>query len=103
MEFHHVGIPTQTKREGETYLEKARLFVTDAAASPFKIEWLRFEPDSPMPEQLKTSPHVAFVVQDMDAALEGREVLIEPFQPMEGITVAFIMHDGAPVEFMKVE
>ena len=102
MEFHHVGIPTETQREGETYLEAAGLFVTDAAASPYKIEWLRFEPDSPMPEQLKTMPHVAFVVQDMDAALEDQDVLIEPFEPMEGMQVAFIMHDGAPVEFMTI-
>ena len=103
MEFHHIGIPTQTQREGETYLEEGKLFVTDAAASPFKIEWLRFEPDSPMPEPLKTTAHVAFVVDDMAAALEDQDVLIEPFEPMEGVTVAFIMDDGAPVEFMKLD
>ena len=102
MEFHHIGIPTDTQHEGENYLEGAKLFVTDATKCPFKIEWLRFEPESPMPEQLKTTPHVAFVVQDMAAALEGQDVLIEPFEPMEGVTVAFIMHDGAPVEFMTV-
>lgn len=100
MEFHHIGIPTETQRDGETYLEEAGLFVTDAATCPYRIEWLRFEPDSPMPEPLKTTPHVAFVVDDMAAVLEGKDVLIEPFDPMEGLTVAFIMHDGAPVEFM---
>jgi len=102
MEFHHIGIPTDTQRDGETYLEGAKLFVTDAAADPYKIEWLRFEADSPMPDALKTTPHVAYVVDDMAAALEGQSVLIEPFAPMEGVNVAFIMHDGAPVEFMKL-
>ncbi len=102
MEFHHIGIPTQTQREGETYLEGAKLYVTDAEANPYRIEWLRFEEGSPMPEQLQTTPHISFVVDDMDAALDGQDILIEPFEPMEGVTVAFIMHDGAPVEFMKM-
>jgi hypothetical protein len=100
-EFHHVGIPTETRRDGETYLEPAKLYVTDAEASPYRIEWLRFEPDSPMPEALKKTAHVAFRVDDLQAALQGQDVLIPPFSPMEGIQVAFIMHDGAPVEFMQ--
>lgn len=100
-EFHHVGIPTQTRRENETYLEGAKLFVTDAEASAYAIEWLRFEEDSPMPDQLKNTPHVAFKVADIDAALEGKNVLIEPFSPMEGLKVAFILDDGAPIEFMQ--
>jgi len=102
VEFHHVGIPTQTKRDGETYLEAGKVYVTDAESSPYSIEWLRFEPDSPMPEPLKTTAHVAFAVDDLAAALEGKDVLIEPFAPMEGLKVAFILHDGAPVEFMQV-
>ena len=100
-QFHHVGIPTDTPRDGETYLQDGKVYITDAAASPYNIEWLRFEPDSPMPEQVKTTAHVAFMVDDMDAELAGREVLIEPFSPMEGLKVAFILHDGAPIEFMQ--
>lgn len=100
-EFHHVGIPTQTPKENETYLAEAKLHVTDAGADPYKIEWLRFEPDSPMPELLKTTSHVAFRVDDLTAALAGKQVLLEPFTPMVGVTVAFIVHDGAPVELMQ--
>ena len=77
-------------------------YVTDAAEDPYCIEWLRFEPDSPLPEQLKTIPHVAFLVDDVAAEIAGKDVLIEPFTPKEGVTVAFIMHNGAPVEFMQV-
>jgi hypothetical protein len=99
--FHHIGIPTRTQREGETFLEQGGVHVTDAAACPYAIEWLRFEPDSPMPEQLKTTAHVAFMVDDLRKELEGQQVLIEPFEPMAGLTVAFILHDGAPVELMQ--
>ena len=35
--------------------------------------------------------------KSLKAALEGREILVEPFSPGEGLIVAFIVHDGAPV------
>lgn len=101
--FHHVGIPTTTPRAGETYLEAARLHVTDSQASEHRIEWLRFENDSPLPDLLKTTAHVAFEVDDLAAALAGRELLLEPFTPMDGVRVAFILDDGAPVEFLQFE
>ena len=99
-EFHHVGIPTQDTKDNETYMEGGKLFYTDPEACPYKIEFLRFEDDSPMPEQLKTIPHVAFKVDDLDAAIAGKDVLIEPFEVSEVRRIAFIMHNGAPIEFM---
>ena len=38
MQFHHVGIPTQTAREGETFLDAAGVHITDAAAVEFMQE-----------------------------------------------------------------
>jgi len=100
-QFSHIGIPSAVVRENETYIEGAKLHVTDFAASENKIEWLRFEDGSPMPVQLQNVAHVAFMVDDLDRALEGQEILLEPFEPMEGLKVAFILDDGAPVEFMQ--
>ncbi len=100
-QFSHIGIPSKVVREGEIHLEEAMLHVTDFAVSENKIEWLRFEDGSPMPEALQTVAHVAYMVDDLGKALEGQEVLIEPFSPMEGLQVAFILEDGAPVEFMQ--
>jgi hypothetical protein len=101
MTFHHVGIPSAEQRSGEAYLEPAKLFVTDAAASPYGIEWLRFEPGSPMPEAMRMNPHVAFMVEDLDAAMAGKTVLVEPFDPMPGLRVGFVLDDGAVIEFMQ--
>jgi hypothetical protein len=101
MKFHHVGVPATEQRPGETYLEGARLYVTDAAASPYQIEWLRFEADSPMPAELKSGPHIAFTVDDLDQALVGKTVLIPPFEPLPGVRAAFITDDGAVVELMQ--
>ena len=48
-------------------------------------------------------PHVAFEVDDLAAALEGRHVIIEPNSPSPGVTVAFIEASGAPVELMQID
>jgi hypothetical protein len=101
MRFHHVGIPTETPKPGEEYLEDYKAFCTDHESNPFGIQWMRYESDCPLPELVKTVPHVAFEVDDLAAALEGHEILIEPNSPSEGVVVAFVVCEGAPVEFME--
>ena len=56
-----------------------------------------------MPELVQTLPHVAFRVDDLEAELMGKEVLIEPNNPSEGVRVAFIVHNGAPIEFIEIK
>lgn len=101
--YHHVGIPTTTAHDGEVYLEQFKMHVVPFDTNPFGVEWIRFEPGSPIPELVQTVPHIAFVVDDLSAALEGREILIEPNSPSEGVTVAFIIDNGAPVEFLQYD
>ncbi len=100
-QYHHIGIPTSTPREGEEYLEKYGMFVVGFDTNPYGIEWIRFEPQSPLPELVKQVPHVAFRVDDLDAELVGQEILIAPNSPSPGVRVAFIVHNGAPVEFLE--
>ena len=102
-EYHHIGIPIQTQRKNETYLEDYRVYVSGYEESPYGVEWMRFEPDSPLPELVQTVPHVAFRVDDLEAELKGKEVLIEPNSPSEGVRVAFIVHNGAPIEFIEIK
>lgn len=102
LRYHHLGIPTRTARKEETYLPEFGVYVSGFETSPFGVEWMRFEEDCPLPELVKTVPHVAFEVADLDRALDGRDVLIEPNSPSEGVRVAFIVHDGAPVEFLEI-
>ncbi|MBT8037000.1 MAG: hypothetical protein KJO21_05600 [Verrucomicrobiae bacterium] len=100
-EFSHIGIPTTVARENEIYLEDAKLYVTDFNENDNSIEWLRFENDSPLPEPLKTTAHVAYKVDDLEKFMATGETLVEPFSPMDGLLVGFILNDGAPVEFMQ--
>ena len=103
MRYHHVGIPTEAPREGETYLERFKMYTSGYETSPYGVEWMRFEPDCPLPELVKTVPHVAFEVDDLEAAIAGKEVLIEPNSPSEGVRVAFIVDDGAPIELLEID
>ena len=103
MKYHHLGIPTREVRSGETYLEKYKLFCTDHESNPYGIQWMRFEADCKLPEIVKTVPHVAFEVDDLSQALVGHEILIEPNSPSEGVLVAFVLCDGAPVEFLQYD
>jgi len=88
-------------RAGEQHLPRLGLHVCGFETSPYGIEWMRFGPDCRAPDLVKTVPHVAFVVDDIDEALEGKEVLIEPNSPSTGVRVAFIVDDGAPVELLE--
>ena len=98
--FHHIGIPTTEPKEGETYSADSKLFITAIDSHPYRVEWLRFEPDSPMPELIQTVPHVAFEVDDLQAAIEGKNILIQPKTLASGVRIAFIVEGGAPIEFV---
>jgi hypothetical protein len=62
---------------------------------------MRFDPDAPYPEAVKTIPHVAFEVDDLEKALVGQEILIPPNCPCKGLKVAMILDHGAPIELME--
>lgn len=81
MEYHHLGIPTTTSRDREEYFERFKMFHTNFDDNPYGLEFLRFEPGCPVPEIVKRVPHIAFKVDNLEEALEGQEILIEPNSP----------------------
>ena len=101
--FNHVGIPTTETFDGEIPLPHLRVTVSDHLNNPFGVQWQRYWDDAPYPELVKTVPHVAFEVDDLDAALDGQHVIIEPNSPSAGVTVAFVEVNGAPVELMQID
>ncbi len=101
--YHHLGIPTDVPRDGETFLAEFEVHCSGYETSEFGIEWMRFEITSPLPELVKTVPHLAFEVDDLAAEIQGRDVIIPPNSPSPGVTVAFIVENGAPVEFLQFE
>ncbi len=100
-EFHHVGLPTDEKQPGEVYVEETKVWVTDPEKHPYRVEYLRYEPDSPVTGPLRELPHMAFKTDDVQREIAGKQVILEPFEAMEGLTVAFILQDGAVFEYMQ--
>ena len=101
--YHHTGIPTKNKMPEEKYLPQLKFYVSGFNTSPFGIEWMRFEEDCPISELIKTIPHIAFEVDDLDKALKEHhfEIISEPGIPSEGVRAAMIKHNGAPIELIE--
>ena len=99
--YHHLGIPTQTPRTGEQHLPELKIHVSGFETSPYGIQWMRLDPDAPYPEIVKTVPHVAFEVDNLEAALAGKQILLPPSSPSAGVTAAMILDNGAPVELLE--
>ena len=99
--YHHFGVPTSVKSPNETYLEGGKLFLTDPEKDPYRIEYLRFEADSPMPKELQTMPHLAMLVPDVEAAIKGEKVIMAPFDATEELRCAFIMRGDALIELVQ--
>ncbi|MBN2556905.1 MAG: hypothetical protein JXA97_13285 [Anaerolineales bacterium] len=99
--YHHIGIPTEVSRPDEKYIAVYGMHVSGFETSPYGIEWMRFEEDSPISHLIKTVPHIAFEVDDLEKAIEGKELLGEISSPSKGTRVAMIIDNGAPVELIE--
>ncbi len=102
MRYHHCGIPTTEPFAGEIYLPQLKMWVSDHLSTLYGVQWMRFEKDCTLPDLVKRVPHVAFEVDDLDAAIRGKHVIIRPNSPSAGVLVAFIEEAGAPIEFLQI-
>ncbi len=100
-EFHHYGVPTTAKQPNEIHIAPAKVFITDAEKHPYRVEFLRFEPGSPLPQIVQTRPHAAFIVSSLTEALQGRTVIIQPFDATPELRCAFITDGDAVIELME--
>ena len=100
--FHHVGLRAMEPQPGENFVEATRVWVTDPNAHPQRIEYLRYEPDSYLDDRFKDTPHVAWVVDDIEPWIAGKEIAIAPFEVGEPpfSRVAFVWEDGMISEYM---
>lgn len=101
MEFDHIGIVTKEKKAGESFVPATRVWRTDCRGHPFRVEWLRYEADSPVSGPVRDMPHVAYRVDDIQAAARGMKVLLEPFDVGSRVVGFYQTPDGAVVEFVK--
>ena len=102
MEFEHIGLITNEKKDREDWVEATRVWVTNPKQHPFNVEWLRFEPDSPVTGPVREKPHVAYRVDNLAESARGLKVLIEPFEVSGFVRAGFYEYeDGSVLELMQ--
>jgi hypothetical protein len=99
--FHHMGIPTTESRPGERFSERFGMYTSDSNCGLLRVQWHRFEPDSSLHLLIRTIPHPAFKVSDLNRAIEGCNILLGPYEPLPNFRVAIIEDGGQPVELIE--
>lgn len=97
--FMHIGVPTTTSREGEVYAEGMKVHIL-APPNEHSVEWLRFEPGSNLPIEIQTRNHIAFDVDDIQAEVQGKNVIV-PVTDIGSAYIAFILDGELPVEYYQ--
>jgi hypothetical protein len=100
--FDHVGITATVKQPNENWVEQSRVWVTNPHEHPEHIEFLRYEPDSSVPEAIKSNPHIAFRVDALEPHLKapGVEIIIPPFVVGDFLEVVFVRKYNTIFEYM---
>lgn len=102
MEFDHVGLITDEKKDNENWVEKTQVWVTNPKEHPYHIEWLRFDKNSTTKGTVRKKPHIAFRVKNITEASKDLKVLIEAFEVGGFLRVGFYEYkDGTVIEFME--
>ena len=98
--FMHVGVPTTQVKPNEIYVDKMKLYKTEASDSNFNIEYLRFQDGTPFPEIMHVNPHVAYEVSSIEEAAKGSKVIFEPTDIGNAI-ICFIVKDNVIYELYQ--
>ena len=96
--FNHVGMVLPEKMEGMMYVEPLKVYITDCTQSPNKIEFLYFEPDSPLPQLMQQQAHIAYSVPNIEEAIKDAKLLFGPVG-MGHMLLAFVVEEGVAIEF----
>jgi hypothetical protein len=101
--FHHVGLTTLTPQPEEDYVAPSKCWVTNPNTHPYRVEYLRYAPDSLISEEFRNTPHIAYEVDELEPHLEGKDVVLQPFDVDDPpfATVAFTREHGLIVEYLK--
>lgn len=101
--FNHVGIIINEIPEGATFDSGLNVWLTDFSKSSNKIEFLKFEEGSCMPELVQKQGHIAYTVPSLEEELKGKKVIFGPAVCSDTLTIAFIEEEGISIELMEIK
>jgi hypothetical protein len=99
--YNHLGIPTKEKMPGMIHVRHLKISCTDHQSNPFGIQWMKYDEDCTLPQLVQNVTHIAFEVDNLQEAINGKNVIVQPNSPSPGLMVAMIEEAGAPVELME--
>lgn len=100
--LNHIGVPTPLEHAGEMYNDGLKVYLTDFSKSPNKIEYIRLsEEQSPLDQLIQTHAHIAYEVDNIDAEMQGKRILMPKTPLSPELTIAFIEEEGIAIELMQ--
>jgi hypothetical protein len=99
--FHHFGVYVTEDVPGTEWIPVNDIFLNNPNNHPQRVEWI-FHPEGSYEEGTVFEPHIAYTVNDLDAAIAGKDIVIPP-QEMGGFCrAAFTYEDGIQVEYIQL-
>ena len=77
------------------------MYTSDSDCRTLRIQWHRFEATNCLYPLIRTVPHVAFRVADLDRAIASCNVLLGPYEPIADFREAMIEDGGQPIELVE--
>jgi hypothetical protein len=97
--FLHIGIPTKVSISNAIFREKDMVYISPPIGE-FAIEYLRFEKESPMPEEVQNNIHIAFLVDNFEKLINENK-LLKLWTNDKGKKMAFVLHYGTVIELVE--
>lgn len=102
MEYMHTGMIVGEKMPNMTFVEPLKVWIAGGETDKYKIEFLYFEPDSPMAAAIQEQPHVAYRVENIDEAIAGKSILWNKMD-IGNAYIAFVYDNNTVVEFYQAK
>lgn len=99
--FHHFGIHVFDDVPGTDWIPVGDIFLNNPNLHPQKVEWIYHKPGT-YEEGTVFEPHVAYTVSDLNAAIAGKDIEIEPHEMGGFCQAAFTNEDGIQVEYIQL-
>lgn len=100
-QYHHFGIHVFEDVPGTRWIPVNNIFLNNPNLHPQKVEWI-LHPEGTYEADAVFEPHIAYTVDDIEAAIEGKEIVV-PLHEMGGFCqCAFTREDGIQVEYIQL-
>lgn len=98
--LHHVGLLADRPQAGERHAPSVGMYTTDAPDG-VPLQWHRYDADSPLHPLLRSVPHIAYQVLNLDEAVRDARLILGPYEPIDAYKVAVLDDEGTPVELIE--